>query len=212
MGLLALDAAARIAARRRAPRRTATWCCWKTRTARSGTGSRSPKGSALVERALACEPIRAIYAAGGDRGGARRSAQRRRHRLGPDRRACTTCWLQAAPSPVVELNRAVAVAMRDGPAAGLALIDAILARGDLANYHLAHLGAGGSVPAAGQERGGARFLPAGALRSGRQEPERRFLERRLEPGRIEPKISHEFPKWSGNMSNFGISSNDYLNV
>ena len=42
------------------------------------------------------------------------------------------------PSPVVELNRAVAVAMRDGPLAGLHLIDAILARGDLADYHLAH--------------------------------------------------------------------------
>ena len=46
--------------------------------------------------------------------------------------------LQAEPSPVVELNRAVAVAMRDGPAAGLNVIDAILARGDLKNYHLAH--------------------------------------------------------------------------
>ncbi|HEY5704182.1 MAG TPA: RNA polymerase sigma factor [Terrimicrobiaceae bacterium] len=46
--------------------------------------------------------------------------------------------VQAEPSPVVELNRAVAVAMRDGPAAGLALIDAILARGNLADYHLAH--------------------------------------------------------------------------
>ena len=46
--------------------------------------------------------------------------------------------LRAEPSPVVELNRAVAVAMRDGPEAGLALIDAILARGDLADYHLAH--------------------------------------------------------------------------
>jgi RNA polymerase sigma-70 factor (ECF subfamily) len=45
---------------------------------------------------------------------------------------------QVVPSPVVEINRAVAVAMRDGPDAGLALIDAILARGDLANYHLAH--------------------------------------------------------------------------
>src|SRR6185369_6859546 len=42
------------------------------------------------------------------------------------------------PSPVIELNRAVAVAMRDGPAAGLALIDAILARGELTDYHLAH--------------------------------------------------------------------------
>src|SRR5206468_4770721 len=46
--------------------------------------------------------------------------------------------LRAEPSPVVELNRAVAVAMRDGPAAGLSLIDAILARGDLGNYHLVH--------------------------------------------------------------------------
>lgn len=45
---------------------------------------------------------------------------------------------RAAPSPVIELNRAVAVAMRDGPAAGLELIDAILARGELANYHLVH--------------------------------------------------------------------------
>ena len=45
---------------------------------------------------------------------------------------------RVVPSPVVELNRAVAVAMRDGPAAGLELIDAILARGDLADYHLAH--------------------------------------------------------------------------
>src|SRR5205823_1904703 len=46
--------------------------------------------------------------------------------------------MRANPSPVVELNRAVAVAMRDGPLAGLALIDTILARGDLADYHLAH--------------------------------------------------------------------------
>src|SRR5207237_730612 len=45
---------------------------------------------------------------------------------------------RADPSPVIELNRAVAVAMRDGPAAGLALIDALLARGELADYHLAH--------------------------------------------------------------------------
>ena len=46
--------------------------------------------------------------------------------------------LRASPSPVVELNRAVAVAMRDGPLAGLTLVDDILARGDLADYHLAH--------------------------------------------------------------------------
>ena len=46
--------------------------------------------------------------------------------------------LAVNPSPVVELNRSVAVAMRDGPAAGLALIDAVLSRGDLVDYHLAH--------------------------------------------------------------------------
>ena len=46
--------------------------------------------------------------------------------------------MQVEPSPVVELNRAVAVAMRDGPQAGLALIDALLARGELADYRLAH--------------------------------------------------------------------------
>src|SRR4029450_13463226 len=46
--------------------------------------------------------------------------------------------VQAEPSPVVELNRAVAVAMRDGPKAGLRLVDAILASGELAEYHLAH--------------------------------------------------------------------------
>src|SRR5262249_24421551 len=46
--------------------------------------------------------------------------------------------LSGEPSPVIELNRAVAVAMRDGPAAGLALIDTILARGDLVDYHLAY--------------------------------------------------------------------------
>jgi RNA polymerase sigma-70 factor, ECF subfamily len=59
---------------------------------------------------------------------------------------------QVALSPVVALNRAVAVAMRDGPAVGLALIDAILAHGDLADYHLAHA-AGGSVPGEGPKRG-----------------------------------------------------------
>ena len=83
-----------------------------------------------------------------------------------------------APSPVVELNRAVAVAMRDGPAAGLALIDAILARGDLADYHLAH-----SARAELRRRLGrtaeARASYERALALAFQEPERRLLERRL---------------------------------
>jgi RNA polymerase sigma-70 factor, ECF subfamily len=86
--------------------------------------------------------------------------------------------MQKAPSSVIELNRAVAIAMRDGPAAGLSLIDAILARGDLADYHLIHsaraelcrrLGRNAEALASYQQ----------ALALARQEPERRFLERRL---------------------------------
>jgi RNA polymerase sigma-70 factor (ECF subfamily) len=86
--------------------------------------------------------------------------------------------LRLEPSPVIELNRAVAVAMRDGPAAGLALADAILERGDLANYYLAH-----STRAELNRRLGktaeARAAYERALSLTQQEPERRFLERRL---------------------------------
>jgi RNA polymerase sigma-70 factor (ECF subfamily) len=85
---------------------------------------------------------------------------------------------QVFPSPVVEINRAVAVAMRDGPAAGLELVDAILGRGDLANYHLAH-----SARAELYRRLGrvaeARDSYKRALSLTQQEPERRFLVRRL---------------------------------
>ncbi|HEX6004453.1 MAG TPA: RNA polymerase sigma factor [Burkholderiales bacterium] len=81
-------------------------------------------------------------------------------------------------SPVIALNRAVAIAMRDGPAAGLALIDGILAAGDLKEYHLAHSARAelcrrlGHIPE-------ARAAYQQALTLTRQEPERRFLERRL---------------------------------
>jgi RNA polymerase sigma-70 factor, ECF subfamily len=85
---------------------------------------------------------------------------------------------QAHPSPVVELNRAVAVAMRDGPEAGLALIDAILARGDLAEYHLAHSARAELCRRLGRTAE-ARASFERALSLTRQEPERRFLERRL---------------------------------
>ena len=81
------------------------------------------------------------------------------------------------PSPVVELNRAVAVAMRDGPAAGLALIDALLARG-ARGLSPGPRGARGPVPPARQAGGGPRLLRA-ALGLARQAPERRFLERRI---------------------------------
>jgi RNA polymerase sigma-70 factor, ECF subfamily len=85
---------------------------------------------------------------------------------------------QADPSPVVELNRAVAVAMRDGPAAGLALIDAILARGDLEDYHLAHSARADLCRRLGRTAD-ARASYERALGLTRLEPERRFLQRRL---------------------------------
>ena len=86
--------------------------------------------------------------------------------------------MRADPSPVVELNRAVAVAMRDGPVAGLALIDAILARGDLTNYHLAHAARADLCRRLGRTMD-ARTSYERALGLTQQEPERRFLERRL---------------------------------
>jgi RNA polymerase sigma-70 factor (ECF subfamily) len=86
--------------------------------------------------------------------------------------------VRAEPSPVVELNRAAAVAMRDGPAAGLALIDAILTRGDLADYPLAHSARAELCRRLGKT-GDARASYERALRLTRQEPQRRFLERRL---------------------------------
>ena len=85
---------------------------------------------------------------------------------------------QAVPSPVVELNRAVAVAMRDGPAAGLDLVSGILARGDLADYHLAHSAQADLCRRLGKTDE-ARAAYERALGLARQEPERRFLMRRL---------------------------------
>jgi RNA polymerase sigma-70 factor, ECF subfamily len=86
--------------------------------------------------------------------------------------------MAAAPSPIVELNRAVAVAMRDGPQPGLELVDAILARGELADYHLAHAARADLCRRLGRPAD-ARDSYQRALALVRQEPERRFLERRL---------------------------------
>jgi RNA polymerase sigma-70 factor (ECF subfamily) len=86
--------------------------------------------------------------------------------------------VRAQPSPVVELNRAVAVAMSEGPGAGLDLIDAILARGELAEYHLAHAARADLSRRLGRISD-ARESYRRALALARQEPERRFLERRL---------------------------------
>src|SRR5512134_1571318 len=135
------------------------------------------EGVALVERALATRrfgpyTVQAAIAAV--------------HAEAPD--AAATDWGQivelydalsrADPSPVIELNRAVAVAMRDGPEAGLALIDAILARGDLGDYHLAHSARADLCRRLGR-RAQAQAAYARALALVQQEPERRFLEGRL---------------------------------
>ena len=103
-------------------------------------------------------------------------------------RAADTDWRQIVglydvllridPSPVIELNRAAAVAMRDGPAAGLALIDAILVRGDLADYQPAHSARADLCRRLGRTAQ-ARESYQRALSLTRQEPERRFLERQL---------------------------------
>jgi RNA polymerase sigma-70 factor, ECF subfamily len=86
--------------------------------------------------------------------------------------------MRTAGSPVVELNRAVAVAMSDGPAAGLVLVDAILARGDLNDYRLAHAARADLCRRLGRVAEASESY-ARALALTKQEPERRFLERRL---------------------------------
>jgi RNA polymerase sigma-70 factor (ECF subfamily) len=86
--------------------------------------------------------------------------------------------LRVDPSPVIELNRAVAVAMRDGPAAGLAIIDAILQRGELLDYRPAHAARAELCRRLGR-MADARTSYERALALSRQDPERRFIERRL---------------------------------
>ena len=135
------------------------------------------KGTALVERALASRRIGPYTL---------QAAISAVHAEAPT--AAATDWaqivglydvlLRADPSPVIELNRAVAVAMRDGPAAGLALIDALLGRGALADYHLAHSARAELCRRLGRTVD-ARASYLRALELARQEPQRRFLERRL---------------------------------
>jgi len=86
--------------------------------------------------------------------------------------------MEMSPSPVVELNRAVAIAMRDGPAAGLAIIDALLARGELKDYRLAHAAHAELCRRLGRTAD-ARASFERALKLAKQEPERRLIERRL---------------------------------
>ena len=86
--------------------------------------------------------------------------------------------LRASPSPVIELNRAVAIAMRDGAAKGLALVDAILERGDLKDYYLAHSARADLCKRLGKTGEAVRSYQL-ALSLTRQEPASRFLKRRL---------------------------------
>jgi len=135
------------------------------------------EGTALVERALASRRIGPYTL---------QAAISAVHAEAPA--AAATDWAQivalydvlarAEPSPVVELNRAVAVAMRDGPEAGLVLMDAILARGELSDYRLAHAARADLCRRLGLTDE-ARVSYQRALELTRQEPERRFLERRL---------------------------------
>lgn len=135
------------------------------------------EGTALVERALAA-PAVGRYSL--------QAAIAVLHATAPS--AAETDWaeivrfydllVQAAPSPVTELNRAVAVAMRDSPAAGLLQVDAILERGELHDYHLAHAARADLCRRLGRVDE-ARASYERALALAEQEPERRFLERRL---------------------------------
>lgn len=135
------------------------------------------EGVALVERALAVRRIGSYTI---------QAAIAATHAEAPE--AAATDWAQIAalydallelePSPVVKLNRAVAVAMRDGPGAGLALVDAILADGSLNDYRLAHAARADLCRRLGRSAE-ARSAYEAALALTRQAPERRFLERRL---------------------------------
>ena len=135
------------------------------------------EGVSLVERAID----------GGEVGGYTvQAAIAAQHALAPQ--AELTNWgqivvlydllLAAGPSPIVDLNRAVAVAMRDGADAGLLLIDRLLERGDLGEYHLAHSARADMFRRLGRTDE-AKEAYALALALARQEPERRFLEKRL---------------------------------
>ncbi len=135
------------------------------------------EGASLVERALSSSEIGAYTI---------QAAIAAVHAQAPT--STDTDWAQivelygllmrAEPSPIVELNRAAAVAMRDGPLAGLTLIEAILARGELANYHLAHAARADLCRRLGRTAD-ARTSYERALSLTQQEPEQRYLTRRL---------------------------------
>jgi RNA polymerase sigma-70 factor (ECF subfamily) len=135
------------------------------------------EGSALVERALASRRI-GPYTLQAAISAVHAEAESASATDWPEIVGLYDVLLRVEPTPVVALNRAAAVGMRDGPAAGLSLVDAILARGELANYHLAHSARADLCRRLGRIAE-ARAAYQRALELVRLEPERRFLERRL---------------------------------
>jgi RNA polymerase sigma-70 factor (ECF subfamily) len=138
---------------------------------------RIAEGSALVQRALVSQRY-GPYAMQAAIAAVHANASHAAATDWPQIVALYEVLLRIDASPVIELNRAVAVAMRDGPEAGLALIDAILQNGDLSDYHLAHAARADMYRRLGRtDEAIAAYQQALALT--RQEPERRFLARRL---------------------------------
>ena len=135
------------------------------------------EGCALAERALGTSRI-GPYALQAAISAVHAEAKHRNDTDWPQITGLYDALLQREPSPVVELNRAVAIAMRDGPAAGLTLVDALLARGELDQYHLAHAARADLCRRLGR-LDEARSAYQRALQLTIQEPERRFLLRRL---------------------------------
>ncbi len=135
------------------------------------------EGRALVEQALASERV-GVYVIQAAIAGMHAEAATAEATDWARMVAWYDVLARAVPSPVVALNRAVAVAMRDGPLAGLQLIDSILAKGQLVEYHLAHAARADLCRRLGRTAD-ARESYHKALALAKQEPERRFLERRL---------------------------------
>ena len=140
-------------------------------------GSLIREGQSLIEQALSTRRFGAytIQAAIGAVHSQARSAEETDWRQNV---ALYNTLLTINPSPIVELNRAVAVAMRDGPKAGLEIIESLLERGELVDYHLLHAARADLFRRLGNTSEGATAYRQ-ALSLAKQEPERRYLERRL---------------------------------
>ena len=162
---------------RRAPMRTASSCCSRTRTARAGIARRSRKGSrSRPGRSRRRRPARTP-----SRPRSPASTRARRRADKTDWRAIAARYdalAQVRPGPVIELNRAIAVAMADGPAAGLALVADLERRGDLEHYYLLWATEADLLRRLERFPEAARSYRRALERVG-TEPERRYLERRL---------------------------------